>query len=540
MDKGYKVLLVDDEAEIREGMAHRIPWEELGFTICGTAENGLEALDIIEKEYPEIIITDIQMPFMDGLELIEQARLLLPLSKFIVFSGYDVFEYAQKAVSLHVAEYLLKPFSAQDLIEVLEKVKASMDEEKQAQRDIEKLQQQFEESLPLLRQSFLLSCLNGGMTPESIVQQSSRLDLDKNQGYSVLLFDGGSLQDAPHFQGKEELYLVAVKQFILENLSPVVQSETFIFGEVIISILLLESTIDMNELLKRINEICREASRLNGGTVVAGVSQRVATLFQLAFAYEQAQDALAYSYRLDRQEWFTTYIQDVVQQSVALFILTEQEQRRFANLLKLGSREGLETFVMDTFEKISDAHLSLPQYRVYLLEHVTLLLRIMNSYEMTPMSIFQEDVMGKIEQLDKVSLEEMRDWFLQKSEQLRQGIQMTTADSGKALIQKAKLLVKENYQNPDLTIEEISQKLYLSAAYFSSVFKKETGQSFVSYLTKERLSQAVILLETTADKSYMIAAKVGYSEPNYFSYVFKKHYGLSPSKYRNQLAQSSR
>lgn len=117
---------------------------------------------------------------------------------------------------------------------------------------------------------------------------------------------------------------------------------------------------------------------------------------------------------------------------------------------------------------------------------------------------------------------------------------MTTVDSGKALIQKAKLLVKEDYQNPDLTIEAVSQKLYLSAAYFSSVFKKETGQSFVSYLTKERLSQAVILLETTTDKSYMIAEKVGYSEPNYFSYVFKKHYGLSPSKYRNQFVQSSR
>lgn len=540
MDKLYKVLLVDDEAEIREGMAHRIPWEELGFTICGTAENGLEALDIVEKEYPEIIITDIQMPFMDGLELITQARLLLPLSKFIVFSGYDVFEYAQKAVSLHVVEYLLKPFSAQDLMEVLQKVKRSMDEEKQAQRDIEKLQQQFEESLPLLRQSFLLSCLSGGMTSESLIQQSSRLHLDENQGYSVLLFDVGSIQDVPHFQGKEELYLVAVKQFILENLSPMVQSETFIFGEGIISILMLKEAVDMNELLKRVNEICREASRLNGGTLVAGVSQQVESLTQLAFAYEQAQDALAYSYRLDRQEWFTTYIQDVVQQSATLFILTEQEQRRFGNLLKLGSREDLQETIRQTFAKISEAHLPLPRYRVYLLEHVTLLLRIANSYEISPMTLFQENLMGKVEQVDKLSLEEMREWFFQKSEQLRQGIQLTTADSGKALIQKAKLLVKEHYNNPNLTIEEISQKLYLSAAYFSSLFKKETGQSFVSYLTKERLSQAVILLETTTDKSYMIAEKVGYSEPNYFSYVFKKHYGLSPSKYRNQLTEGSR
>ncbi|MCC9274033.1 MAG: response regulator, partial [Enterococcus aquimarinus] len=181
----YKVLLVDDEAEIREGMAQRIPWETLGFKIIGTAENGLEALDIIEKDYPEIIITDIQMPFMDGLALIERARSLLPLSKFIVFSGCDVFEYAQKAVSLHVAEYLLKPFSAQDLITVLVSLKQKMDQEKQERRDIAKLQRDFEDNLPLLRQSFLLSCLSGLLTPERMDQQreSFSLPIEKLENY---------------------------------------------------------------------------------------------------------------------------------------------------------------------------------------------------------------------------------------------------------------------------------------------------------------------------------------------------------------------
>ena len=159
---------------------------------------------------------------------------------------------------------------------------------------------------------------------------------------------------------------------------------------------------------------------------------------------------------------------------------------------------------------------------------------MVTSYDFDPQQVFQEDVMKKIEILDKLSLEEMTSWFLQKSIQLNQSIQMTTIDSGKAAINKAKWLVKEKYQNPDLSIEDISQELFLSSAYFSSIFKKETGQSFVSYLTNERLKQAAHLLETTADKSYIIAEKVGYSEPNYFSYVFKKHYGLSPSKYRNQ------
>lgn len=531
----YKVLLVDDEAEIREGMAQRIPWETLGFTIIGTAENGLEALDIIEKDYPEMIITDIQMPFMDGLALIERARTLLPLSKFIVFSGYDVFEYAQKAVSLHVAEYLLKPFSAQDLITVLVSLKQKMDQEKQERRDIAKLQRDFEANLPLLRQSFLLSCLSGLLTSERMDQQRESFSLPKAQEYAVILFDIGSFKENRHFKGKEELYLVAIKQFVTENLATLSANDTFIFGEYIVSIAASARSFDMNELLKRVNEICRESGRINGSTVVAGVSQKVTELTQLAMAYQQAQDALAYSYRLDRQAWFTTYIKDVVQKPPTILILTEKEERGLMHVLKLGTKEQLQTFVQEMFDKIQTHHLSLAHYRVFLLEHVTLLLRVANTYEFDPIVLFGEDMIKRVERLDKVSLDEMMTWFFEKAQQLNHEIQLTMNDSGKALIQKAKLLVKESYKDPELSIEKISQQLYLSAAYFSSIFKKETGQSFVSFLTEERLKQAVYLLETTTDKSYMIAEKVGYSEPNYFSYVFKKHYGLSPSKYRKQL-----
>lgn len=533
MDKYYKVLLIDDEAEIREGMAARIPWEELGFKICGTAENGVEALELAEKNHPDIIITDIQMPFMDGLTFIQKAQKMLPLSKFIVFSGYERFEYAQKAISLHVTEYLLKPFSSQDLVEVLIHTKNEMNQEKQQRRNLELLKKQFQENLPLLRQNFLLSCLSGLVTVESIIQQSASFNLLAQGEYSVLLFDTGSLKNSSHFKGQEALYMMSIKQFVTENLSKLVANDTFVFGEYVVSVLIPEAAFDVDYLMKHVNEICREVSRENGEMVVAGLSQTVSHLSELPMAYEQSQDALAYSYRLDRQEWFATYIKDVVQPT-ALLILTEKEERQLTNLLKLGSIEDLEQIIASIFENIKAQHLTFQNYRVYLIEHLTLLLRVVTSYDFDPQQVFQEDVMKKIEILDKLSLEEMTSWFLQKSIQLNQSIQMTTIDSGKAAINKAKWLVKEKYQNPDLSIEDISQELFLSSAYFSSIFKKETGQSFVSYLTNERLKQAAHLLETTADKSYIIAEKVGYSEPNYFSYVFKKHYGLSPSKYRNQ------
>lgn len=533
LDSQYKVLLIDDEAEIREGMAFRIPWEQLGLKICGTAENGLEALELVERNHPDIIITDIQMPFMDGLTFIQKAQKMVPLSKFIVFSGYERFEYAQKAVSLHVTEYLLKPFSSQELVEVLRQTKNEIIREKQERRNIESLQKQFQENLPLLKQSFLLSCLGGLASEESIEKQSTSFDMSSKQAYQVLLFDTGNLKMSSHFEGKEALYRIGLKQFIIENLSKLVKCDTFIFGEYVVSILASTATFEMDDLLKRVNEVCREASRENGEMVVAGVSQVVRGLGELPIAYKQAQEALAYSYRLDRQELFATYIQDVVH-TTELLILTEKEERQFTNLLKLGNIDDLRAFIQSIFAEIKAKHVSFQSYRLYLIEYLTLILRVVTSYELEPQQVFKEDALRKIESLDKFSLEEIGQWFLEKSLQLNQEIQMTTKDSGKAVINKAKWLVKERYQDPNLTIEAISQELFLSSAYFSSLFKKETGQSFISYLTNERLKQAVHLLETTTDKNYMIAEKVGYSEPNYFSYVFKKHYGVSPSKYRAQ------
>lgn len=208
--------------------------------------------------------------------------------------------------------------------------------------------------------------------------------------------------------------------------------------------------------------------------------------------------------------------------------------------MKLGNKELLKEAVIESFAQIKEQNLSLKYYQVYLLEHVTLLLKIAHTYGFEGQEVFGEDLLKRVEDLHKISLEEMTSWFLSKSQQLNERIQLSTANSGKTVIQKAKLLVKEQYDNPELTIEKMSQALFLSPAYFSSLFKKETGQSFIAYLTEERLQQARYLIETTNDKSYLIAEKVGYSEPNYFSYVFKKHFGLSPSKYRNQQAKGSR
>ena len=146
----YRVLLVDDEEEIREGIIKKIDWESLGYTIAGDAENGLEALEKAEHLHPDVVITDIKMPFMNGLELGERLSVVMPSTKLIIFSGFDDFEYAQKAIKLNVAEYVLKPVNASELMETLKKLKQKLDREFDEKRDVEMLRRNYTDSLPVM------------------------------------------------------------------------------------------------------------------------------------------------------------------------------------------------------------------------------------------------------------------------------------------------------------------------------------------------------------------------------------------------------
>ena len=155
----YNLILVDDEEDVREGLLQEIDWESYGFQVVERAENGKEAMEQIEKVMPDIVVTDIHMPFMNGLQLAEWVRKTYPSIKIIILTGYDEFEYAQKAIKLHIDEYVLKPFSASDLMEALTKVKQQMDKELFDMQNLNALREKYQKSLPVLQSVFLSSLI---------------------------------------------------------------------------------------------------------------------------------------------------------------------------------------------------------------------------------------------------------------------------------------------------------------------------------------------------------------------------------------------
>lgn len=169
----YKVLLADDEEEIRLGISRKIDWESLGFQLAGQAENGAEALELAEQLRPDVVLTDIKMPFMDGLELCQRLKLLLPAAKMVVFSGFDDFEYARRAIGMNVSEYILKPINAPELCQVLEKLRSQLDQQRMERRNMETLRRRYEESLPVLRELFYTRLLDGRVPPDQIPQRAA-------------------------------------------------------------------------------------------------------------------------------------------------------------------------------------------------------------------------------------------------------------------------------------------------------------------------------------------------------------------------------
>ena len=175
----YRIMLVDDEEEVRKAMIRKMDWEQLGFTVAGDAENGEDALEKLEMLEPDVVMTDIRMPYMDGLTLVAKIREKYPFIKILIFSGYDDFEYAKQAIKYRVTEYILKPVNGEELSEILTRVRISLDEEIEQRRNISALQESYENSLPMLRELFLndlvrRGCFGDGAETQRVWNRHSR------------------------------------------------------------------------------------------------------------------------------------------------------------------------------------------------------------------------------------------------------------------------------------------------------------------------------------------------------------------------------
>lgn len=532
----YTVLLVDDEPEIREGIIRKIDWNRYGFEIIGSAENGQDALELAEQRQPDVVMTDVMMPFMDGLELGERLMRSMPSVKLIMFSGADDFEYVQRALKIKAVEYVLKPIDAAELGETLIKLKDILDTEYEEKRNIENLRQHYIDTIPVFREQFLSGLLDGRIDGEQLEKKSGigQLDLDA-WGYTA-----GLLQMDPDQEDKikklfhnhdEALLPTTLRQMTDEILDSYGKVVSCYYGNNVGVVANLYDENDIYRLIEGMDQVCKSMEKVYGLTVTGGIGTVCHDPMELRYARKEAQTALTYRISLGGGQ--TIYLGDVEPEKNAFIQFQGSDETALIGAIKLGNEEEIHEEIHAIFKRLKNNMLTTEQLRVYLIEVKVSFIKLLQYYDMKSEQMFEEQDAWTITD-NMTSLESIQKWMLAKSLELSNLIKESRVHSRSAITTKAKDYVNENYSDDKLSVDYMSQILHVSPSYFSSLFKKEMGVSFITYLTNVRMEKAVELLDTTDDKSYMIAQKVGYPEANYFSYVFKKHFGVSPQRYRKR------
>lgn len=520
----YRVLLVDDEEDIRVGISRKMDWTGLGFVLVGEADNGQDALELAESLRPDVVLTDIKMPFMDGLELCRILTERLPASKFVVFSGFDDFEYAKQAIQMNVSEYILKPINASELSAVLQKLKAELDRERTERQNVETLRSRYEESLPMLRDLFCAHLLEGRVAPGSGVEEARRLDINLRGDVWVaaLAHVGGG-------GGRDAMTSLSVQQLLDENL-PQERCRSFLYNDWVALIAGLDEEFSVYSFMGNLDRVCTLAGSYLDLTLTVGVGAPCDSLTGLVQSAAGARGALEYRALVGRGR--AIYIGDLEPDNGVGLSFEEVDERSLTAAIKLCGETEVREAVETLMEKVRTANPSAGQYNLFFLELLTYLLKLTRRSGLGMEEVFGAGFSSSVQATDFPSLEAMGDWCLERCLRIQTLIHRRQTDTAGRTVERAKEFIRQHYMESDLSVETLCAYLHLSLTYFSTLFKRETGMSFTAYVTVVRMEAAAEALRNTEEKTYLIARRCGYEDPNYFSYVFKKQFGVTPTKYR--------
>ena len=530
----YNVLLVDDEADVLQAMKKKIDWEALGFCLAGTAENGQEALEMAEQLHIDVVMTDIKMPYMDGLTLCKNLKQSYRNMKVIIYSGFDDFEFAREAVHLEAEEYLLKPISAGDMEAAFSKVRKKLDQEYDEYRNLNRLSEYYRKSLPAMREQLVMGILEGRIAGERARAMMETYEICLDSPFYVvaaLYMDVNPREEQPQ---PAQLFTLSLKDMVQDYLKNRTRFFSTAFLDQVIVIFMLDEREEIDQVLYHLDQICKMGFRVLKSSVTAAVGQICANTDALHTSYEEAVNAMEYRSILGSGQ--VLYINDIEPCSEENILVTEHEFQNLVHAVKLGNRDETNAAIAQIMDSIRKEPISPGQYQLLFMELLSELMKIGRAYKLHPNQIFGEHAGSWQELYRMVTVDELEGWLQEVCTNLRHALRHERRDSAARLTEQAKAYIEEHYKESDLSADSLCRCLNVSAAYFSTIFKREVGMSFVAYLTKIRLEHALELLRTTEDKTYIIASRVGYMEPNYFSYVFKKQYGISPSKYRAEMS----
>ena len=538
-----KIFLAEDEVIVRETIKRMIPWEDLGFELVGEAADGEMALPLLFRQKPDLLITDIKMPFMDGLTLAKVAKKEIPGLKVVILSGYDDFNYAKQAINIGVEDYLLKPITKNALIERLTEIRSRYEHEKTQKEYYEKFHREMQAYEKNSIRDFFEALVSGSMDMMEIYRRSEKLGLDiVAEAYNVLIFTMNCEED---FSGQREGYseweaesLELLEAFFSENTSAMLfRCNIFSYGVLIKG---QKENIEENtrSCVGEIQRIFDRREQKRQWFVAAG--EPVERLSQIQKSYYSASRAFSQRYLYDENILYydemasmekknvteddSTYLQKVDVNALNPAILQK--------FLSNGLLEETENFVKDYFYAIGQEPLESLVFRNYVTLNVRFsVMSFLKEIGCDTRTLEQEDTEDVLSESSK-SLENA---IAYAEKIISQAIALRNQNSGnknRSILKTAVDFIDSHYMEEDMSLNKAANAANVSANHFSALFSQNMGQTFIEYLTNLRMNKAKEYLRCTNMRSSEIAGEIGYKDAHYFSYLFKKTQGMTPSDYR--------
>ncbi len=538
----YKVLIIDDEPIIRKGLRNIINWKNFGCEVVGEATDGLDGSELIKKFLPDIIITDIKMPEADGLTMLKEIKEDVPHSKIIILTGHRDFEYVHEALKIGVIDFLLKPSKIEELTSAISRAVKELKFQKERSEEFEKLNQMFRQNISVLREKLLYDVIYEINTNQDDIKEKLNLFNIKQGNFCMLLVQNDSEEE--NDSGEISQYDRHLYQFGIINTFNEVFTDKFevmhvTLNNIGIAFLIMprNEDADMSEAIdKKCTYLQEIICNCFGFTVTIAVSSSGGQLTELPQKFNECREALEHKFYMGNNSI-------IFHGDVNTFFkyedhsMLEKLQKALIEGVKSGNEASVKERLQDIFSYVKNID---PAKKDYIKNFYWNTITSINNIRISLMTgesdkkLEYNELSGLYGLIEKcTNADELNALLDESARSVASKVNNYNNKSIKLVLRNAVEYMHEHYHEP-VTLNEVAEHAFVSTYYISRMFKKEMGKNFVDYLNELRMEKAKEMLKDVRYKTYEVAEKVGIPDAHYFSRLFKKYVGVTPTEYREQ------
>ncbi len=527
-----KIFIVDDEYLIRNLIKNRIAWGDLGMEIIGEAADARKALEVIDNLVPDIIFTDICMPFMDGIEFSKRVIERYPHIKIVIITGHDEFDYAKRSLKLGVSDFLLKPVNADEIRKVALELKNKIDAEKMHNKEYENLKQQLELNLPFLKEKFMIQLLHGEVNTVELEEKLRYFHINLNpeyHSYQIAVVEvSNSEKNISNEEENRILLAIQCAEQIRQSVKEYKDTHVFLDNSRRVVLLCNSESLDLNDYCEAIKSILITTYHC---FISIGIGNKVKGIENIMISYREACDAINYKIVIGKNQVVNysdiTYSYEIPWRGLANTV----ENINF--YIKAGMVEKMHQLLDELFlEGCYCPSITIENMRLEAFDILSACMHALMELNIDTAGMWDYPTQPyqTVSRIDNIN--ELKNYMKSFITKVINKVNCVNNKKVNSLISQIKEYINDNIHNDELSLSAVTKEFYISSSHLCRLFKQETNQTFVEYITKVRMETAIKILKDSDLKVYEIGEKVGIKDPHYFSIIFKKFTGVSVNEFR--------